>query len=90
MLAHLRDDLTVCALAVTMVLAAIIGLRHLVGIAMLALLAFVWLTLDKTWEGGVLVSVSGGHGLTQADLAGVLALVVAALELWRWWVRPRR
>jgi len=83
MLVQLRDGLTIFALAASISIAAFIGYQHVMGTAILVLLALAWFTLDADWEGGVLIDFGGGHGLTQADLFGLIGLGVAAHQLWR-------
>lgn len=47
-----------------MALAAWIGRRQRIGTSILALLSFVWLTVDRGWEGGIVVVVDARQGLT--------------------------
>jgi hypothetical protein len=56
----------------------------------LALLAFVWLRIDKRFEGPHLIVFGNEHGLVVADLVGILAIAVAALGLWRARSRSRK
>lgn len=59
------------------------------GALVLALVSVLWLLVNGTMEGPVLVTVAPTHGLTAADLTGLLGLGLAA-----WRVvsgrRPRR
>jgi hypothetical protein len=56
----------------------------------LALLAFVWLRIDKRFEGPHLIVFGNEHGLVVADLVGILAVAAAALGLWRAHSRSRK
>ena len=56
------------------------------GSVLLALLSVVWLTVDRFYEGAVLVVVSNRHGFVASDIVGVLGLIAA---VW-FWVRPGR
>ena len=54
------------------------------GAVLLTLLSLWWLNLDSAMEGGVLVTLTPGHGIVVADfvtVAGVIAAVFA-------WLRP--
>lgn len=85
---ELRVVVTALALAAAMLLSALIGWRRRVGALLLLLLSFVWLTVDKEWEGPILVSLDSKHALTTADL---FALAGVAVSLWLWArLRPRR
>jgi hypothetical protein len=53
------------------------------GGAALLLLSAVWLVVNGSLEGGVLLVVAPGHGLTAGDLAGVAGLAVGGLLLVR-------
>ena len=81
---ELRLILTAVSLLVAMVLAAVIARRQRIGAVLLALLCFVWFTVDRYFEFGVLLVVSSHHGLVTSDLVGVVGLLVA---LW-YLVRP--
>jgi hypothetical protein len=83
---ELRLVLTALALMAAMVLSAVVGRRQRVGAVLLALLSFVWLTIDRSFEGAVIVEVSSRHGLVVSDLVGLAGLSGAA---WLWW-RGRR
>lgn len=52
-----------------------------VGALAIVVLALAWLPIDHQAEGPVLLTLSESHGVTTADLASVLAVVVAA---WVW------
>ena len=80
---ELRIQLTILALVAAMVLAGAIGLKQRVGAVMLALLSFVWLTVDVEFEGGLIVKLTKTHGLVVADLVGLLGLVCAFALWWR-------
>lgn len=81
-MAELRIVLTVLALLAAMVLAGVVGLRRRIGIVLLALLSFVWLTLDKDFEGAVIVTITSHNGVTVSDLVGLAGFVVCVV-LWR-------
>lgn len=83
---ELRVVLTVVALLAAMILGGVVGLRHRIGIAILALLSFVWLTLDRDFEGGVLVSLTSHNGITASDLVGLAGF---GISVWLW-LRLRR
>lgn len=83
---ELRVVLTACALFVAMVLAGWLARRQRTAAVLLALLSFVWLTVDRSFEGPVLLSVSSTHGLVTSDLVGIAGLGAA---LWLW-ARGRR
>lgn len=68
---------TALALAAAMVLSGLLGRRRWMGVVLLALLSFVWLTVDASWEGARLIVLDSHHALTLADLVGVLGFVVA-------------
>jgi hypothetical protein len=80
---ELRIVLTMIALLAAMVISGMIGRRNRLGIAVLALLSFVWLTVDKDFEGAVLVTVMRHNGLTLADLVGLAGFAVCAILWWR-------
>jgi hypothetical protein len=84
---ELRLVLTAFALIAAMVLAGFIGARQRSGIVLLALLCFVWFTVDREFEGGVLVTISSTHGLVSSDFVGIAGLAVAA---WLWVRSVRR
>lgn len=56
------------------------------GAALLAVCSVLWLVANRSMEGELLWTVSAGHGLVAADLAGLAGLVVALVVL----VRGRR
>lgn len=58
-----------------------------IAAVVLAALGVWWLFLDKTMEGGTLVTLWSGHGIVPADLASVGAFAVA---IFAWFGRPRR
>jgi lipopolysaccharide export LptBFGC system permease protein LptF len=53
------------------------------GGALLAAVSVLWLLVNGRMEGGVLLVLVKGHGLTAADLAGLTGLAVAAWVLVR-------
>ena len=53
------------------------------GAVVLALVSVLWLFVNQPMEGAVLVVVSPSHGLTAADLAGLVGLVLAGWRLLR-------
>jgi hypothetical protein len=77
-----RLVVTALALMLAMFLAGVHGLRHRMGIAILALLSLAWFTVDKLFEGDVLVHLSKTHAVTTTDLVGLLGLLVVALLSW--------
>lgn len=77
-----RLVVTALALMLAMFLAGVHGLRHRIGIAILALLSVTWLTVDKLFEGETLFAIDRRYGLTTADFVGLLGLAVSVL-LWR-------
>jgi uncharacterized membrane protein HdeD (DUF308 family) len=81
-MAELRLVVTALALMLAMFLAGVHGLRHRIGVAILALLSVVWFTVDKLFEGEVLFQINRHQGFTSADVVGLLGLIVAVL-LWR-------
>ena len=81
-----RNIVTACALVAAMLVAGWIARRRRAGAVLLALLGVVWLAVDHSFEGGVLIKVFRNHGLVTADLVG-LAAIIAAVWLW---FRPRR
>lgn len=82
-MAELRVFLTAGALLVAMMLSGMIGWRQRAGAVLLALLGFVWLTVDRDFEGGTLIRFSSHNGLTESDLVGVVGIVFAAVLWWR-------
>lgn len=80
--AELRLVLTACALLAAMMMAAAIGARQRIGSLLLALLSFVWLSLDHRFEGPVIIRLSSHNGVVAADLVGVLGISLAG---WLWW-----
>lgn len=60
--------------------------RSWLGVAVLASLSAVWLTVDRLWEIAVLFQITAGHGLALADLVGLAGIATAgwlALRLLR-------
>ena len=72
--------LVACALiyVVAMALAGIVGYRQLLGVWILGLMSFCWLTFDKLFEGRVLIPISSSMGVTASDLVGFAGLAWAA------------
>jgi hypothetical protein len=54
------------------------GLFPVGGALVLAAVSLLWLVVNGPMEGPVLVTVTGGHGVTGADLAGFAGLGLAA------------
>jgi hypothetical protein len=54
------------------------------GPVLLAGLSIVWLVVNGSMEGVVLVSLSAQHGITGADLTGVAGLGLAAYRAIPW------
>lgn len=52
------------------------------GIALIGI-SLTWLLTNKTMEGGVLIVVVRGHGLTAADLAGLTGIALGGRLLLR-------
>lgn len=61
-------------------------LRGRAAAVVLVLLGVWWLFLDKTMEGGTLVTLWPGHGIVPADCASLAAFGVA---IYAWFARPR-
>src|SRR4051794_17745127 len=85
-MAEARLVVTALAMMLAMFLAGIYGLRHRVGILILALLSLTWFTVDKLFEGGVLLHVSKTNGITVSDLIGILGVLISGLV---WWYSAR-
>jgi hypothetical protein len=85
-MSDIRIVLIIAVLGIAMLISAVLGVRHRSGVVLLALLSLLWLLIDQDFEGHVLLSVTGKHGLTTADLVGVGGLVVAA----GLWLKQRR
>ena len=47
-----------------MFLAGVHGVRHRVGIAILALLSLAWFTVDKLFEGSIVFELTRTHAVT--------------------------
>lgn len=52
--------------------------------------SLLWLALDKSMEGRTLIHLDGDHGLTGADLSGLLGLALGAHQAWPDVVRRTR
>lgn len=76
-MSELRVIVLIWALLLTMFLAAGLGARHRAGAVALALVSLVWLLVDSSFEGVVLIDVTASNGLTTSDLVGVLGFVLA-------------
>jgi hypothetical protein len=57
--------------------AGLSGMLRLGGAAALAAMSLLWLVVNAPMEGPVLVAVTPAHGVTGADLAGVVGLILA-------------
>jgi hypothetical protein len=44
--------------------------------------SIVWLVADKSMEGPTILRVDADHGLTAADLAGVVGLALGIYQAW--------
>jgi hypothetical protein len=60
--------------------AGLSGRFGVVGAVALAVISVLWLLVNGPMEGPVLVEFSAGHGITGADLAGVVGLGLAAAQ----------
>jgi hypothetical protein len=49
---------------------------------LLIVVSLAWLVADKSMEGPTLISLDADHGLTAADLAGVVGLALGAHQAW--------
>lgn len=79
-----QTDVSAVAYAVAMVIAAVMANRgSRPALAVLALLAFAWLGIDRLWEGPVLYTFNVHHGVTSADPVGVAGLAFAGWVLLR-------
>ena len=79
-----RLALVVALLILAMVAAGVLAFQSAWGGLVLLVLSGVWIGLDQGFEGPVLVTlVPRRHGITAADLVGVLAAVVALCSLTR-------
>ena len=78
-----RVAATAIALLSAMAIAGVLGRRQRAAAVLLGLLSFAWLTVDRLYEGAVLITVSSTHGLVASDLVGLAGLTIAAWELWR-------
>ena len=58
--------------------AALSGTRGLGGAVVLAGISILWLIVNQPMEGPTLVELAQEHGITGADLAGVVGLGLAA------------
>jgi hypothetical protein len=73
----------VVAALVLVALVLVAGLTARAGLGgalLLALVAVVWLGVNHPMEGPVLYVVSQNHGLTGGDLAGLAAILLAAVR----------
>jgi lipopolysaccharide export LptBFGC system permease protein LptF len=76
-MSELRLIVTAVLLIIAMALAGWVGRRQRIGAVILGLLSIVWLTVDRDWEGGVIVAVGKTHGLSTADFVGLAGLLAA-------------
>ena len=68
---------------VALLLTARVSLRYgVAGGVALVLVSGLWLVVDKQLEGPVLLRVTRNHGLTAADLAGLVGLALGLHQLW--------
>ncbi len=58
-----------------------------VALSALVFLTFVWLRVDKRFEGPHVIRINQDHGLVLSDLVGLLILASAAGA---WWYTRRR
>ena len=58
--------------------AALAGRSRRPAAVLLAGVSVLWLLVNDTMEGAVLLDLTPGHGLTAADLAGLTGLLLAA------------
>ncbi len=70
--------LAALVLAALLLTAGIGGAFRLPGVAVLAALSLLWLVVIGPMEGPVLLSLTRSHGLTGADLTGLVGLGLAA------------
>ncbi len=77
--AELRDIVTAVLLFAAMMLSAWLGMRQRLGVVLLTLLSLVWFTVDRLWEGPVLVPLAPNRGLVTSDVVGLIGLVVAVV-----------
>lgn len=49
---------------------------------LLVLVGLLWLLVDKAMEGPTVLYVSADHGLTAADLAGLVAVALGVHQAW--------
>lgn len=57
--------------------AGLSGMLRLGGAAALAAMSLLWLVVNAPMEGPVLVAFTPAHGVTGADLAGFVGLILA-------------
>lgn len=68
---------------VAMVLTARYTLRRgVAGGYLLVVVSIAWLLLDKSMEGTTVVSFTKNHGLTAADLAGLVGVGLGLRQAW--------
>lgn len=66
-----------------LVLCAAWSRRDKTSALLLGVASVVWVLLDHPMEGRVLITVARGHGLTAADVPGLVCLGIACR---RWWM----
>jgi hypothetical protein len=57
--------------------------RGVLGGCCLIACGLLWLATNKPMEGPTLLHVTHDHGLTIGDVAGLAALVLGAVQIWR-------
>jgi hypothetical protein len=70
--------LAALVLALLVLVAGVSGELGAAGVAALAAVSVLWLLVDAPMEGPILITVTPTHGVTGADLAGVVGLALAA------------
>ena len=87
---ELRVLATAVMLFAAMSVSAWLGVRQRWGVVLLTLLSLVWLTVDRLWEGPVLITVTSHNGLVTSDFIGLAGLIVAGVLARRHYVAGRR
>ena len=60
------------------------------GAVTLAAVSVLWLLVNGPMEGPILVTFTGAHGITGGDLAGLVGLALAAFQVVRARMQPKR
>ena len=81
--------LTGLVLVALVLLAAVSERSGLAGGVALGAVSVLWLLVNRSAEGPVLLSVSTHHGLAATDLAGLVGFGVAVWRGWQAWHRAR-